>query len=262
MKHQEKLNPHLYLNRSKMKRVFYILLIITCSCAEQSKFDNEQEDTPNIYSQIILVDTFQSPLTLDTASTISESSFHPLFIGHLSDSIPLNYSTWKVVHQTTEWDTYPMPDSLGLALFVDTSKIVGSGIRYLPPLQLDREGILEWELIDVRGGIKSYPVFVTNLTSDTLNIGYGAFLPIIIQAVDSAGNWKPIQNHYRYFCGTGLTHFYLPVGEILITSCPLYEGAYRTRLRLAFGWDRINYSNEFFGTIDYRQFVKPKQQYY
>lgn len=239
-----------------MKKVIFVLIgIIWSSCTERNEVDTELSFLTDSYHNIVLVDTFQNQLMLDTVSYVTFSDFHPLFIGQLIDSIYLSYLTRKIAHRTEYWDTYPMPDSLALRIFVDTSRIVGNARGYiLPPPPPELEDSTYWEQFNIRGKIKSYPVFISNQTTDTLNVGYGEYLPIVVQAIDSSGNWKNIQSHYRYSCGTGLTHFYLPPDETLLTSCQLYQGTYTTRLRLAFGLGRINYSNEFSGTIDYQQF--------
>lgn len=85
---------------------------------------------------------------------------------------------------------------------------------------------------------------------------------MIIEAKDSSGIWKPIQEPYVYFCGTGLTHYFLPPDEILVSSCKLFEGEFNTKIRIAFGFDRKTKSNEFDGKISYDQFDKLKHKYY
>ena len=54
-----------------------------------------------------------------------------------------------------------------------------------------------------------------------------------------------------YICGNGLGKIMLPPNEIVVTSAMIYNGHYKTDLRLKIG---KNYSKPFKGTINYRQF--------
>ena len=95
-----------------------------------------------------------------------------------------------------------------------------------------------------------------------MSVGYGQHIPLILEAQDSLGEWQAIQKLYTYWCGTGLTSFCLLPGELVITSCKLYEGDYQTKMRLAFGFKKTNYSNEFIGRMNYKQFEIPQNRYY
>jgi hypothetical protein len=98
---------------------------------------------------------------------------------------------------------------------------------------------------------KSYPIFIKNKTSDTLSIGFGNILPIITESQDSTGHWKKIERQFSYFCGTGLTKFYLPPNEIAITTLRINYGKKNTKFRVKFklGENEI-YSNEINGKIN------------
>jgi hypothetical protein len=99
--------------------------------------------------------------------------------------------------------------------------------------------------------LNSYPVLLTNKEPDTVCIGYGDYIPLIMEAVDSAGNWEPIEEPFIYVCGVGVKSVILPPGECVISLAPVFRGDYKTKLRLSLG---NNYSEPFDGSIHYRQF--------
>ena len=96
----------------------------------------------------------------------------------------------------------------------------------------------------------SFPVLIRNNNKDTVTIGYGSQIPIIMEAIDSLGNWEPIQRSFTYKCGNGVGSIILPPNEIVITFAPIYKGSYKTQLRLTLG---NNKSKQFLGYINYKQ---------
>ncbi len=132
-----------------------------------------------------------------------------------------------------------------MIITIDTSRTIGSPM-----------GIWEYyKRPEYRNEKMTYPVFIDNVSNDTLIIGFGNILPIIIEAKDKEDNWKPIQSRFIYDCGTGLTEFYLPPNQIAITAMKIFTGHYRTKLRLAFGYsNNVIYSNEIDGQINIGQF--------
>lgn len=97
----------------------------------------------------------------------------------------------------------------------------------------------------------AYPVVLTNIDTDTIFIGYGSHVPLIMEAIDTSGNWKPIQKRFIYMCGNGIGSFILPPNECVLTLAPIFQGNYKTKLRLTLG---DNHSKPFTGFINYRQF--------
>lgn len=93
---------------------------------------------------------------------------------------------------------------------------------------------------------ESYSVLLKNSDRDTIVIGYGDQVPLIMEARDSVGKWQPIQQRFIYYCSTGLSLIYLPPQECVVTLAPVYKGSYETELRLKLG---NNYSKPFKGMI-------------
>ena len=108
--------------------------------------------------------------------------------------------------------------------------------------------------IQVDNSIKltnAYPVLIRNNYSDTIQIGYGGRIPLILEAKDKSGKWKPIQDRFVFMCGNGVESELLPPKEIAMTLVPIFKGKYKTQLRLKLG---ENKSNPFWGNISYSQF--------
>lgn len=98
---------------------------------------------------------------------------------------------------------------------------------------------------------KLYPLLLINKDVDTCLIGYGNYIPIMMEALDSTQNWQPIQKVFIYQCGVGIGSIILPPHECLLTFAPIFNGSYKTKLRVAIG---NNHSEPFDGSITYGQF--------
>lgn len=106
------------------------------------------------------------------------------------------------------------------------------------------------QLVYNDGGI-AYPVIIKNVDSDSVFIAYGDFIPLIMEAMNEKGEWKPIEEPWIYMCGNGVGSVILPPNEIVLTSAFKYNGKHKTLMRLKIG---ENYSNTFLGMINPRQF--------
>lgn len=115
--------------------------------------------------------------------------------------------------------------------------------------------MVNMERLFVRG-YKSYPVLLTNLEKDTIIIGNGSMkgvAPIIMEAQDRNGVWRPIEEIPPVKCDVGVGKVILPPNQVALTSALIYFGDYETELRLKLG---KNYSKPFRGTINYSQFTR------
>jgi hypothetical protein len=99
---------------------------------------------------------------------------------------------------------------------------------------------------------KSHPIFITNNSDSTTIVGYGYNIPIILEAKDQKGEWKPIEKQYYYSCGVGLHYIVLHPGEVIFVLGHIYSGSFKTTLRYKLG---DSYSATFFGSISPQQFV-------
>lgn len=115
-------------------------------------------------------------------------------------------------------------------------------------------------LLDIQVNTKikiknSFPVLLRNLNKDTIAIGYGSHIKLILEAKDSLGTWKPIQKDFNYICGNGVGTIILPPNEIAITLAPIFKGKYKTLLRFTQGHSK---SKPFWAYINYNQFIDNK----
>ena len=98
---------------------------------------------------------------------------------------------------------------------------------------------------------KAYPILITSKENDTIIIGLQEIIPIELEAKDKSGKWKPIEEKYKHYCGTGLGYICLAPKNVVLTSVFVYDGDYKTKLRIKLG---KSYSNEFYGKINHNQF--------
>lgn len=243
-----------------MRYIGLLVLFYLLSCKEGPEQRTRFQHTD--FQATVLVDTFSNKLSRQDFSSLTESGFHPMYIGPIKDSLWLNYNSDLVNYRSKDWESYRSPKTGELEIIIDTSQIIGNVNRIyrLPPPKnkTARDTLFDYiARLPNRGDIMSYPVLIKNLSKDTLRFGYGEHLPIIMEAKDSTGSWRPIQQRYRYFCGTGLTIFFIPPREIAISSNVLFKGDFETSLRLAYGFDGAIKSHSFEGRINYDQFEGP-----
>ncbi len=227
-----------------MKKFFIILtLIILTSCQNQDAKNvelrsdkSEQQEFP--YSDIVLYDYFDDELLFDTISNHSEAQFSPMYIGEARDSIKLTYKPAKIESRTLDWDKYRRPNLNDLGIYIDTAKTIGFSMSV-------------WEYYkkpEYRVGKKSYPVFIENKSNDTLSIGFGDILPMITETKDTLGQWIEIETPFIYPCATGLTKFFLPPNQVVITALRQSFGVTKVKYRIKYELiDGPVYSNEIIG---------------
>ncbi len=239
-----------------MNYLFFALVLLLCSCQSPPK-PTLADTMATALLNIELIDTFDNELRLDTASHISDADFHTIYIGMPKDSIVLSYRWQETIYSDSEFFRKRMTrNTPPMRIYVDTTQIIGVMSRFALPAPTGCEKMYDQQGLWIyRKPIKAYPIFIKNLLdTDTIRVGYGYFLSLLIEAKDSIGNWRPIQKPYQYSCGTGMTYLHLLPKEILVTNCPLFEGDFKTTLRVVHQYKSLYPSNEFSGTINYNQF--------
>lgn len=236
-----------------------LLFIAMASCLKQERksvLAEGAEGKEDKLQQMVLLDPISIPLKKDSAGSVTEAAYFPLYVGEVKDSIWLNDKVEMAGFITFIPENYKYPDSADLMILIDTSKIIGSShFSYPPP---PPKGATEKDLLLLnkqrRDTIESYPLIIKNEGEDTLMVGFYDFMPLILEAVDSLGVWRPIQEPVFFYCGTGRSELYLPPKNIVLTSCKIFTGSYRTKMRVVYGPDKAISSNEFWGTMNYGQF--------
>jgi hypothetical protein len=207
--------------------------------------NNSNTKQKNYYAKHKLIDTFNNVLQKDTATSISLAQFSPIYIGAKKNELKITYNSSKVGNRIYKSGRHKKPDPKSMIISIDTTQTVGSPM-----------GVYEYyQKTEYRVGKIAYPVFIENLSKDTLDIGFGNILPIIMEAKDENGAWKPIQKKFKYGCGKGLTQFYLGPKQLAVTTMKQFDGTFKTKLRLVFSYTTLKvYSNEIDGYINKGQF--------
>ncbi|MFZ5555067.1 MAG: hypothetical protein ACOZCO_18295 [Bacteroidota bacterium] len=95
-----------------------------------------------------------------------------------------------------------------------------------------------------------HPLILHNKNNDTFNISeYNSKL--FIEALDSNLMWKPINDTFRLYCGTGVygTNFF--PNAVAVIPIPIFKGEFYTKMRVKLNGQ---YSNEIDAHIHYTQF--------
>lgn len=108
-----------------------------------------------------------------------------------------------------------------------------------------------------------YPIYLVNSTSSSKYIySPGETLPVIHEALDSNNNWSPIEYRGTWGCGSGQRIQKINPNEFFMLFLPIYEGNYKTKLRVRINVGNCVYvSKPFDGTINYQQFFINKNEF-
>lgn len=203
----------------------------------------------------VALDTTYGELPYRNEKWLGWSSYYPLYLGPRRDTIYadpwLKYSQGKPNPRSGKGESiaaqgcfvdwmderdFRSPDSSSIAVYVDTTRIIANeGDNFDQP----------------EPAFKAFPVFLVNQGPDTLYVGYGKFLNMIMEARTETGEWRPIEEPFIYMCGNGVGTIVLPPGFIALTSAPVYQGDLPTECRIKFG---LVTSSRFYASIDRHQF--------
>lgn len=230
-----------------MKTTITYLLIASVLLACSPHGDLERDEPEEQFDFPVFIDKGELKEDKVNMIWINDGNHNPLYFGEMIDTIrvertfgrlyppPGSTDTMQILEGTysnyfLDWmdlREYTYYDSVELSILVDTSQFITNERR------------------------KAYPVIIENLHSDTIYIGYGDYIPIITEALNKKGEWKPIEDRFIYMCGNGVESIILPPKQIVVTSELVYTGDFKTKLRLKLG---SNYSREFTGSINLTQF--------
>lgn len=230
-----------------MKIIQILVLIFICIFLLNCK-DKIQKNDKIEYNEIELIDKFTNKLKLDYTDKLTIAELSPLYIGKISKEIKISYQNYKTVEKNQTLKKYKFPIQNSLEIFIDTTRIIGIPM-----------GLNDYSKKEKRNDKIANPIFIKNISNDTLTIGYAEYLPIIIEAKNRNGEWQPIQERMRFMCGTGIKDFYCPPNNIVISSMQKYGGNFKTKLRLkyeSFASKTSIFSNEINGEINEKQFIK------
>jgi len=181
---------------------------------------------------------------------ISKADYDILYIGRYKDSIYVNrkHNVFRdyIKYGLEPYEKYEYCTEVKIHIEVDTSQFVieDAGFELDEVFEDKKENTY----------FKAYPVVIKHSFKKPIIIGQtglGEQLPLILEALDSKGKWRPIEVEPTYMCGFGIEPIILPPNKIILTGVTIYKGKFETKLRLRAG---KNYSNTFLGTINPKQF--------
>lgn len=265
--------------RNSLIIIFAISTIFSCQLNYSDKSSNSLNEFPT------LIDTFNLETKKVEVNRQMISNSEIIYIGKKKDTIYINYflkyfpelpitppppipgkkesendnnkikiidstSLWKKLRNNEMFNYYINWESINYAKIYPKGKI---------SIKVDTTQIIKNDNIHLSSNnqfYEAYPVLIENQELDTITLSYGHQIPLITEAIDSLGNWMPIERRWSYICGVGIGQIILPPSEIGISSTMIFHGNYKTKLRVKF--DSIT-SNEFFGSINYNQFYSRKE---
>lgn len=225
--------------------LFYLFLILS-GCRKETKTINPKIEKPTVFPVITNPMNLKYECIFDeeNPSWLSTADYNFNYIGKLKDTISLGKINFETLHFIN-----PKKGS-------KSEKLIRPNAEYY--IEWDKENrytFMKEQKIEIQISSKKmnnfYPAMLRNRTKDTIPIGYGSIIPLILEAKNKNGKWEPIQEKFVYMCGNGVGTIILPPNEIALTLVPIFKGNYKTQLRLSMG---SNKSNVFWGKINYRQF--------
>jgi len=234
-----------------LKYISILSLIIHCiSCS--NTFNKNSNNIP--IEQIKLSSSIQPKYSYS-----SNQSYRPTYLGDKQDSIHidsviLNLTPFPELSPQSIHSIDPVvqirknhqPDSNDIRIYVDTSQIIPNLSNHIPSMLG----------LNAPFHVASYPVFIENISLDTLFIGSSIGMPLHLQILSPNHTWKKT-NQFVPGCGTGEIPYLLCPHSIVIIPHPITKGNFKTTFRLAYGYSTFYsnegdyiYSNEFYGTID------------
>ena len=233
--------------------LFATIYLVSCNADKGTKGEETSQRAIPPFPTVIDTLKFERNDSLgngEETTWLRTANYPFLYIGVMTDSIFVNHQLRYELHSPRF-----LPDSL---LTENKNKQNKSHLQEYYIDWEDKRNYLYGQKSDVEIRIDtakkinhSFPILLTNYAKDTIAIGYGDILPLIMEAKDSTGLWKPIEEAFVYMCGNGVGTIILPPNEVVLSYVPITNGNYSTELRIVFG---ENHSEPFKGNINYRQF--------
>ncbi|MDN5215229.1 hypothetical protein QQ020_24325 [Fulvivirgaceae bacterium BMA12] len=135
------------------------------------------------------------------------------------------------------------------------TRVLNSNINFQPnALYL---ALASNEIDTVYNNYKGIHLYLINAKKDTLTLpGIDGSISIVQEARDLTGNWRPVEQYPKSWCGNSFYDINLPPNNFIRLTVPRYDGMIRTELRFALAIDAetILYSDSYVGKINPGQF--------
>ena len=234
-----------------MKNTITYLLTASVLLACSSHGDLDRDEPEEDFDFPVFIDNEKLSADAVDITWLNDGNHNPLYFGVIADTILVKRAYGRLIPpppppgskesipeiKKGKYDDYFLDwmdfrnytnyDSVELNILIDTTQFITNRNR------------------------KAYPVIIENLHSDTIYVGYGSYIPIITEALNKKGEWKPIEERFIFMCGNGVESIILPSNQIVVTSELVYTGKFKTKFRIKLG---SNYSKEFTGSINLTQF--------
>ena len=258
---------------------FAILFLISCNAEKKS------------YSGLVFPDYIDTLSFKGIDYVVDEMSIcyhHIQYVDTLnfaSQLIDLNRQLEYGAYRYQSFEGYPWPKGpIKIEILIDTARIIPTKDNNFtrippppPPTIIDSELVPDFfdysdtienteKSINLEykksPWINNYPVFIVNYSDTIISLTYGAIsgFPMIQEAKDSIGNWKPIQYWHWDWCGNTYSSIDLKPNHYALTRTPKFSGDFKTKLRLKLRFFNVYfYSKEYNGSINYSQFAFPER---
>lgn len=112
---------------------------------------------------------------------------------------------------------YEIPQRL--SIIIDTSQVIS---RFYPSYEM-------------YCCFENFPVFIRNVDTKSVDITINDRVLLIIEALNSNGEWVSIDEKFFVECGAGVDTYLLHPNNICVTSIPRYDGNFVTQMRVKIG---------------------------
>ncbi|MDW8274630.1 MAG: hypothetical protein RMJ53_10415 [Chitinophagales bacterium] len=205
------------------------LSVVSCTGKKDAvKIINDNCKTDVEYCTIQM---FQDTIDREEDSYIIDTFFRhiPLYVG--KDTNIIDLSKPGLVHdfihdigKGSNYRRYPAPDTTNTKFYLDTTMNVN--YRYF---ESQNNYEKEFNICSCKG----YVFIIKNISKDTLMLGEGDNVPIVLQGMSPSGEWNNLHRPYLYMDNYGIG-FLLPPGNIALFSIPKIKSEYYKRYRVVY----------------------------
>lgn len=219
------------------------LSLTSCATDQLEKLtETVSEPLSEITSKIVLINPLEQKGDFKRAHYCQEGNFNPLYMGAMQDTILLNhdylFDTCGICFEPSVSFGFMEPHDLHL----DTCQTITI-----------RTAGYDFENESFSEGLNlAYPLYMRNTSSDTIIIGLGNHISLVLEAKNQFGEWQVIETIYNYICGTGLNFIISYPDQVTVTAVPIYQGSFKTQCRVRLG---KSISESFEASIDLTQFL-------
>lgn len=173
-----------------------------------------------------------------------EDSYEKMFYSHSRYRIDYisNGKNFYKYHSTEKMDSLGYQFSYFWYLSDEKNKILDSIRNDIKlSVEIDTTQLINYKFVDKYRG---YPIYIKNTSNQWAKNSISSSFPMICEAIDKKGNWVEIEFFEPSFCGNSYMTFIMKPKSYLVSTFPLYDGDYETKVRLKHLLNgKVEYSN-------------------